>query len=916
MHMASNRRLWSWQWMLVIGFVLVIGRPQVAYAAPFVDGVVFRDFNYNGIQDLGVISEPGIAGVRVDVYVAGVIAPVTTTTSGAGGAYAIDLSTASVPVNVGDPLRVEFAIPAPLNNYLIPGRADAGSGGGQSTSVRFINAYDPATSGAVNFALVNPMDYCHTTNPPIVGSCFVADDPAGPNGAMTSVVEFDYESGSTSTTALGADTQAIYTPVATASETGAVFGTAYNRRTNDVYIAAFARRHSGYRPGGTPGDVLVYDRDSGSVTLLVALPAGPDNHDTADYESDNTFWNDVGTAGIGDIDLDYDREILYMVNLFDKRIYALDLATNGLTSFAMPQPPDCDPAFTRPGGLKYRDRSLFVGVTCTGPNGYDPNNPAAPNDLRAYVYRDGVQVVSIPLDYDRGETSRGTGVDPNEANWYAWAATETLVPLDFGAFHYPQPWLLDVEIDANNFMILGIADRFGYQSGNDDNGAGSFEGVPAGDMLRLAPNDLIAPTGWILESGGSDGLNTTNGATNGQGPGGGEFYYTERYELNGNIAPAGGVHEEITIGGLANMIGRGEIVASAIDPTPASSPANPTFRSGGYIYTSHTTGQRTRSVSLYQIDAPGTFGKAAGVGDVEVACGPAPLEIGNYIWMDSDSDGVQSPGEAPISGVIVSLYLDHDGNPVTPMQLVTTTTTDASGHYYFNPGNVPLEIDFDGSGTAGDAANERMFVDINGDGVRGPNEPTGLLPFATYEVRIDDPANFSAPGDPLFEHYATAVVGSGTEVSPGANYRRNSNAQVTSDVDFVGLANLPSSGQFVTGDYGANDHTFDFGFNIVSFVPPTATPIPTSTTVPTNTATADPAIEQAATLEARAVAIATEMAIAAQGTLPPGLADVTTLPETGESPYWRFVLIIVTLSGFLILMATLVFIVRRKTPGV
>ena len=48
-----------------------------------------------------------------------------------------------------------------------------------------------------------------------------------------------------------------------------------------------------------------------------------------------------------------------------------------------------------------------------------------------------------------------------------------------------------------------------------------------------------------------------------------------------------------------------------------------------------------------------------------------PASVGNYVWLDSDEDGLQDSGEAGIDGVDVTLVIDYpDGSTVT---IVTTT---------------------------------------------------------------------------------------------------------------------------------------------------------------------------------------------------------------------------------------------------
>ena len=58
----------------------------------------------------------------------------------------------------------------------------------------------------------------------------------------------------------------------------------------------------------------------------------------------------------------------------------------------------------------------------------------------------------------------------------------------------------------------------------------------------------------------------------------------------------------------------------------------------------------------------------------------AGANLGDQVFIDSDGDGQQDPGEPGIAGVIVDL-LDAAGN------IIATTTTDANGNYLFE--NVP-----------------------------------------------------------------------------------------------------------------------------------------------------------------------------------------------------------------------------------
>src|SRR5205823_582631 len=110
-----------------------------------------------------------------------------------------------------------------------------------------------------------------------------------------------------------------------------------------------------------------------------------------------------------------------------------------------------------PGGLKVHDGVVYATLTCTAEDVGGLPNPRS--FLRGFVYTfDGTgfsQVANFPLDYPRGCVIKsGTFCSP--ADWQAWSPTITS--------NYPQPWLTDVEIDDNGFMIVGLADRFGHQA--------------------------------------------------------------------------------------------------------------------------------------------------------------------------------------------------------------------------------------------------------------------------------------------------------------------------------------------------------------------------------------------------------------------------------------------------------------------
>lgn len=208
------------------------------------------------------------------------------------------------------------------------------------------------------------------------------------------------------------------------------------------------------------------------------------------------------------------------------------------------------------------------------------------------------------------------------------------------------------------------------------------------------------------------------------------------------------------------MPGRGEVIASAFDPAPSGN-----VRTGGVIWLSNfvTTppygyGERTRSYQLYVEDQPATFGKAAGIGDIEALCEAAPIQIGNRVWRDSNGNGVQDPGEAPIRDVTVTL-LDRDGNPVPGAVVVTND----DGAYYFSS--------------------------ATGTNTTFAKYGLPLQRVSNYQVRI------------ALEQPALAGLLPTTDNAAADN--RDSDGIVAGTNVVVDLT---------TGGAGNNDHTFDFGF--------------------------------------------------------------------------------------------------------
>ncbi|MDH3493628.1 MAG: carboxypeptidase regulatory-like domain-containing protein, partial [Acidobacteriota bacterium] len=682
-----------------------------ASAAGTISGTVFLDYNLNGTRDTSGVApnfavDKGIGGVTVTVYDAAGSQRGTAVSSATGGF--------SVSATGTGPYRVEFSsLPA---GYM-PGTV----GSNNSSAVRFI---PDGNSTNIDFGIITIEDYCQNT-PELVTTCF-AGTVAG-NSTDTVLVSFPYNSGTTSrTSSAGVVDPTSHSLMVPQNQLGSVWGLAYHRRSKKIFASAFTKRHAGFRNNnkGTAssdptGEIFISNTTGTTGSLFVNLNTlfgsnvfGINPHETTNYETDTGAFDGVGTTGIGDIDLSADERTLYVVNLFDRKLYAVPLGagtptaptlssqvkvynlatlTNPGTS-ATGCPADSSTPVgemnlnLRPGALKVVGNKVYVGLTCTA------QSTGNVSQLRAFVYElnpsgsgSAVQVANFALNYTRGCISdNGTVCAP--AEWLPWAndVTDLLDFVPWNQKYYPQPWLLDIEFDQNGFMILGMADRLGHQTGNYNSGAntGTVEGVSAGDTLRLYKSGST----WLLENNGSDNTNTSGGAGTGEGPGNGEFYFEEGYTITSNV------HSEVSLGGLLNIPGFQDIVVSAFDPAPTNAlpGGQNTYRAGGMIWLNNTNGSRSRSYQLFNIDQPNTFGKASGIGDLEAVCANAPLQVGNRVWNDANGNGVQDPGESVFANVALEMWADTNGDG-TADTLIGNANTDANGNYLFGgPNNTNL----------------------------------------------------------------------------------------------------------------------------------------------------------------------------------------------------------------------------------
>lgn len=612
---------------------------------------IWRDNDGDGIQDAG---EAGIDGVAV-VLTCG--ANTVTTTSANGGQYLFSSANNASFMKAGDNCSISVAAnQARLNGLSVTAQNQDGLT--NNHAVTDVRDSDANSDGSISFTLGlagennHGLDIGYTSKPTITYSAVSGPEPmtctsdvrlatsvsvngdsqaAGSTGAgFNSLVTFDY-----------ATTGVLTTPysAATAGQLGAVWGLAYDSVRKKLYTSAFLKRHASFGPNG-PG--AIYQMDTQSTTaipsLLIDLAAngvdvGSDPRAVSDGTVDDpdelpidgtkpswdqTAFAQIAKVSIGDIDMSADGNTLWAINLKQRELVAVNLTNKTVVAkLAIPNP-GCSQGDYRPWALKLHLGKAWIGTVCSA----EQSQAAA--DLKAYVQVfDGSSfsnAFELLLDYNKGNVGNGPGAE----KWHPWLASYQTLATDPTFAIYPQPILSDIEFDMDGSMILGFMDRMGHQVGSNNYTPNHpdtrlVQGQTGGDILRVCNNNGV----YSLESNATCSSGSTKGKDKAQGPDGGEYYWGDMWDYNQWNAQ-GGYHQETIFGGLAFKAGSGELAVTAMNPL------TPNAVAGGVIWLDNATGgqstQHAEGTQLYQQAANNPyFGKAAGMGDVEIFCADATI---------------------------------------------------------------------------------------------------------------------------------------------------------------------------------------------------------------------------------------------------------------------------------------------------
>lgn len=678
-----------------------------------VSGSVFRDYNANGVKNNSAsFNEPFVSGITVNAYnTAGTLIATTTTAGTTAPNFSFPASGGN-SIASGTMVRLEFV---GLNSSDYP----SFNGTGNGTHVQFVTA--PSTTA--NFAVNNPEHHWNNTsqpNPKILTPVYAHGDINHNNATGTSfgIVQIDNNTNGHNPTIVN---------VATQAQVGSVWGVGFQKTHNRYFFGNFLKRHVGMGPKGVGGVYMTElsgsnytltgsftlqgvtpnngggALDMGSVTR-VSTPTTSDNYlatGSSAQGRDMDAFAKVGKIGFGDIDVDDNNQLLFLVNLNQRKLITLNITggtsvlnnataatlgplTNAYDILSLPGVPSCTSGQLRPFALKIYNGRGYLGVVCDASSTpRDSSNLAGfilsfnPTNIAAGFTTE----LTISFNY-RTSTNNGS-----TNKWHSWADTWSNVI--YASFpRYPEPMISDIEFDENGGMNIAIMDRFGHQTGVAQpipvaGSATNVTGRVSGDLLHACRSGST----WVMEAA-SGACTPANIQANADGIGDGPVVAVYEYydDQSGD-----GVGEAST-GAMAKLMGSYRLVQTMEDPIPsAGTSGQPYWFSGGMHWYDVSTGGWSQYATLFDADDAGftgSFEKANGMGDIEFAVSPQPIQIGNRIWLDANANGVQDAGETTpgvTSGTTVTLRspgvngIFGDGDDQT-----WTTTTDAAGNFYFS----------------------------------------------------------------------------------------------------------------------------------------------------------------------------------------------------------------------------------------
>ena len=827
-----------------IGFSLLISACiPTAYAD--ISGQVFTDYNLNGTLDsTGTISNFANTmsiSTAVDQGVEGVTVQATCVT-GSGSANFSAVTNAQGQFTLATPSAVDGAQNCLLNLSSLPSNYSVGSQNTGDSNV--LTQFVSPNASNVQFTVKQALSYCQN-NPDLATNRYAhgqqtPNPPYAGNNDVTNIFAFPYNSGTQgipntmptgySSPDLDANDPAIK-KLALANKVGSVFGLGWHTASKSLFAAAYMRAWSGFGPGGTGAIYRIDMTDPANPITSVyadlnqifpATPpiAGDDPYITGIFTPSNSgharisdgtaldgngaaipkgmyvasgdttrdnqngqIMDAVGNIAFGDLDISADGKSIFVINQANNKLYILPIRNTALTaadaalitSYDVPSSANCAANTNNAFGLGEYQGSLYVSNSCN----------------QKVNYFNEQSIFRFDLATKQFDTTPNVQHSTDRDNYYARFALIT-----------------DIVFDTKGNMTLTSRPLFGDQNLKID----SVTDAGYSMIRRACVKDPLTHL-WEMEDNGSCGGITTAGKDNGIGPlkskdatgnytiGGGEYFFQEW------PADQGSTYHLVSYGGAAQVPGFKEAAYTIADPFRAYEAGVAWLDLG--LGDPATAGQRNRAYGFYR--GTGAFqngdgrpvnGKNAAIGDLEVLCDSPPVEIGNRVWQDTNGNGIQDAGEAPLAGVKVELFADKvDLDTATPL---ATAITDTQGYYLFSNDQRGYPS------TGNNAPNDTVGVnggfnaaDIQGGRPSTLSQKFGLTALqanTNYQVVIRNAEGTSQQTALKSMLLTTSKQGADTERDSDANLlTSHAISQITTATD-------------------TNDHAVDFGFKVLSLV--------------------------------------------------------------------------------------------------
>jgi protocatechuate 3,4-dioxygenase beta subunit len=404
----------------------------------------------------------------------------------------------------------------------------------------------------------------------------------------------------------------------------------------------------------------------------------------------NYVWNDANGDGVQD---PTEKPISgVLVTLYDgagNPVATTVTDANGKYLFPNLEPGAYSVGFTNlPAGTEFTTQE-----TTPGANGSDVNpttGRTAPVTLAAG---------EVNLDVDAGVRTKPTGGLGN----YVWNDLDRDGIQDANEPGVPGVTVTLTDVTTGKVVGTAVTDANGYYLFTDlpigtDRYTATFSTLPTGAKFTQS-------NGPVTDATNSD-ANITTGTTGTASVAAGQINPNVDAGIQLIASLGDYVWNDIDKDGVqdANEVGVAGVTVTLYDDAgnPVSSTVTDAY--GKYLFDNLTPGDYTVGFTLPQnyvftsstgtsepdatnSDANPITGKttkvtlSAGENQRNVDAGiyyaqPTTASVGNYVWFDTNKDGIQDGNEVGLSGVTVTLY-DAGGNPVG------TTVTDADGFYQF-----------------------------------------------------------------------------------------------------------------------------------------------------------------------------------------------------------------------------------------